>query len=175
MSTASIKAAIDSLSGAITENPEKARAKATPAIARLVDGLRSEVTGPKGERIETDMPSAMGGEGSSPNPGWYLRAAMASCTTSVIAMHAAKRGIKLDSLEVTVESEGDNRGILGMDDKVSAGYSELRMKVKIASSSATEAELRELTEFAEAHSPVGCTIERSPPRLLAVEVVKSRR
>jgi hypothetical protein len=32
-----------------------------------------------------------------------------------------------------------------------------------------------LTEFAEAHSPVGCTIEGSPPRSLAVEVVKSRR
>jgi uncharacterized OsmC-like protein len=175
MSASSIKAAIDSLSNAIAGNLDKARAKATPATARLVDGLRSEVTGPKGERMLTDMPPAMGGEGSSPNPGWYLRAAMASCTTSVIAMHAAKRGIQLDSLEVTVESEGDNRGILGMDDKVSAGYSELRMKVSIASSSATEAELRELAEFAEAHSPVGCTIERSPPRSLAVDVVKSRR
>jgi uncharacterized OsmC-like protein len=175
MTPSSIKAAIDSLSGAINADPDKARAKATPATARLVDGLQSEVTGPKGERILTDMPRAMGGEGSSPNPGWYLRAAMASCTTSVIAMHAAKRGIRLDSLEVTVESEGDNRGILGMDEKVSAGYSELRMKVKIASSSATEAELRELTQFAEAHSPVGCTIEGAPPRSLAVEVVKARR
>jgi len=175
VSSTRIKTAIESLSGAINADPGKARAKATPATARLVDGLRSEVTGPKGERILTDMPPAMGGEGSSPNPGWYLRAAMASCTTSVIAMHAAKRGIKLDALEVTVESEGDNRGILGMDDEVSAGYSELRMKVRIASSSATEAELRELTEFAEAHSPVGCTIERSPPRSFAVEVVKARR
>lgn len=175
MSSTRIKTAIESLSGAINADPGKARAKATPATARLVDGLRSEVTGPKGERILTDMPPAMGGEGSSPNPGWYLRAAMASCTTSVIAMHAAKRGITLDALEVTVESEGDNRGILGMDDKVSAGYSELRMKVRIASSSATEAELRELTEFAEAHSPVGCTLERSPPQSLAVDVVKSRR
>jgi len=175
VSSTRIKTAIESLSGAINADPGKARAKATPATARLVDGLRSEVTGPKGERILTDMPPAMGGEGSSPNPGWYLRAAMASCTTSVIAMHAAKRGITLDALEVTVESEGDNRGILGMDDKVSAGYSELRMKVRIASSSATEAELRELTEFAEAHSPVGCTLERSPPQSLAVDVVKSRR
>ena len=76
MSSTRIKTAIESLSGAINADPGKARAKATPATARLVDGLRSEVTGPKGERILTDMPPAMGGEGSSPNPGWYLRASV---------------------------------------------------------------------------------------------------
>jgi len=173
MSGTRIKQAVEALAGAISTNPEKARAKATPATARLVEGLRCEVSGPKGERIVTDMPPAMGGEASAPNPGWYLRGAMASCTTTVIAMRAAKLGIALDSLEVTVESEGDNRGILGLDEKISAGYTELRMKVKIGSASASEQELRELTEWAEAHSPVGCTIDRAPPMSLAVEVVKS--
>ena len=137
MSGTRIKQAVEALAGAISTNPEKARAKGTPATARLVDGLRCEVSGPKGERIVTDMPPAMGGEASAPNPGWYLRGAMASCTTTVIAMRAAKLGIALDSLEVTVESEGDNRGILGMDEKISAGYTGLRMKVKIGSARAS--------------------------------------
>ena len=35
-------------------------------------------------------------------------------------MNAARRGINLTALEVTVEAEGDNRGILGMDESVSA-------------------------------------------------------
>src|SRR5689334_19111412 len=136
-SATGIKAAIDGLSNAIKADLGKARAKATSATARLVDGLRSEVTGPKGERIVTDMPPAMGREGIEAVAGWYLRAAVASYRASVSEMHAAKRGIPLDSLEEAVKSEGDNRGIHGMDEKVSAGYSELRMRVKIASASAT--------------------------------------
>src|SRR5262245_3896888 len=131
--SSSIKTAIESLSNAIAADLGKARAKVTPATARLVDGLRSEVTGPRGEKIVSDMPKGMGGAGELPNPGWYMRAAMASCTTSVIAMRAAKVGIALRTLEVTVESEGDNRGILGLDEKVSAGHSELRMRVRIGS------------------------------------------
>src|SRR5687767_7066742 len=91
-----------------------------------------EVTGPRGERVLTDMPPAMGGAASAPNPGWYLRGAMASCAATVTAMRAAKLGIPLDSLEVTVESDADHRGILGLDDRISAGQTALRTIVKIA-------------------------------------------
>jgi uncharacterized OsmC-like protein len=163
-----IREAIDNLSAAIAADPGKARAKTVPATARLVDGLKCEVTGPRGERTTTDMPPAMGGAASAPNPGWFLRGAMASCTATVIAMRAAKLGITLEALEVTVETDTDHRGILGLDDKVSAAQFGLRMIVKIRGG-ADPKTLRELVAWAEAHSPVGCTVKDAPPLKLEIE------
>src|SRR6185436_11443307 len=126
-----IRDAIETLSAAISADPAKARAKNAPAKARLTEGLKCEIDGPRDERAATDMPPAMGGRASGPNPGWLLRAAMASCTATVIAMRAAKLGIALTSLEVTVESESDNRGILRLDERISAGLGAVRTTVKI--------------------------------------------
>ena len=166
-----IAAALETVSAAIQENPEKARAKYAPATATLTDGLKCSVTGPASERIVTDMAKAMGGEASAPNPGWYFRASIAACCSTAIAMNAARRGIDLTVLEVTVEADGDNRGILGMDEKVSAGHAALRTTVKIASDNAAPEQLEELVRFSEAHSPVGCTVRDAPPNTLRIDVV----
>ena|SRR5688572_18066239 len=170
MSGAAIRNAIDGLAAAIAADPAKARAKTVPATARLVEGLNCEVTGPRGERVLTDMPPAMGGAASAPNPGWYLRGAMASCAATVIAMRAAKLGIPLDSLEVTVESDADHRGILGLDDRISAGQTALRTIVKIAGKADAQT-LRELVAWSEAHSPVGCTVKDGPTCSLEILVI----
>src|SRR5262252_7698628 len=115
MNEPSVRAAIDRLSAVIGADPAQAKTKNVPAMARLTEGLKFEITGPNGERALADMPSPMGGEASAPNPSWYLRAGMASCAATVIAMRAAKLGIALTQLEVTVESDSDARGILGLD------------------------------------------------------------
>ena len=73
MSQSGIREAIDQLSAAIAADPAKAQAKPVPATARLTEGLRCEITGPQGQHAATDMPPAMGGSASAPNPGWYLR------------------------------------------------------------------------------------------------------
>lgn len=140
-------------------------------MARLVEGLQCEVTGPYGERLITDMPPAMGGKASGPNPGWLLRAAMASCTATVIAMRAAKLGVALEMLEVVVESESDARGILGLDDRVSAALRAMRTRVKIRGHADAQS-LREIVAWAEAHSPVGGTIRNAPGSFLEVVVVE---
>jgi uncharacterized OsmC-like protein len=130
--------------GAQRNPPEKARGKFAPATATLTDGLKCSVNGPSGETMVTDMPKAMGGEASAPNPGWYFRASIAACCSTAIAMNAARRGINLTALEVTVEADGDNRGLLAMDKSVSAGHAALRTNVKIASDNATAEQLRTL-------------------------------
>ena len=163
--------AIARLTKIFTDQPEKARTKNAPATARLEDSLKFQVTGPAGEKIQSDMPPPMGGTGSGPNPGWLLRAALASCNATVIAMRAAKLGLKLKTLEVTVESDSDNRGLLGLDENVSAGLLSLRTKVKIGAEGATPAQLREIVAWSEAHSPVGCTIRNAPGATTDVEVV----
>jgi uncharacterized OsmC-like protein len=166
-----VREAIENLGKALAAQPERARVKGAPATARLVDGLRSVVEGPGGESVQTDMARAFGGAASAPAPGWLFRAAMASCTASCIALRAAKQGIELSMVEVTVESLVDNRGMLGLDERVPAGLSAITTRVKIGASGVEAHRLRELVDWADRHSPIACTARGSPDYALEVEVV----
>jgi uncharacterized OsmC-like protein len=171
MSTASISDAIRKISDVFAADPERAHTKGVPATARLVDGLRFEVTGPSGETAFTDMPAALGGAASAPAPGWLLRGAVASCTATVVAMRAAETGIDLNTLEVTVESEADQRGLLGLDEEVSAAFATMRIRVRIGADGAAPDDLRALVAWGDAHSPVACTVRESPVTAVEVEIV----
>jgi uncharacterized OsmC-like protein len=171
MSEILIREAIEKLTRVFAEQPEKGRSKSGPATATLEAGLKFQVVGPGGENLSTDMPPALGGGGSAPNPGWMLRASLASCNATVIAMRAAQLGVKLTTLTVTVSSESDTRGLLGTAESVSAGLSGLRTHIKIGAAGATPEALREIARWADAHSPVGCTIRESPANAVEVEVV----
>ena len=108
---------------------------------------------------------------SAPNPGWLFRASLASCTTTAIAMRAAMLGLRLTTLEVTVESTADVRGNLGLDDAISAGLSSLTTRVKIGAAGVPEDQLRQLVQWGEIHSPMTCTVRNSPAYSLVVDVV----
>src|SRR6266478_5490505 len=149
MADSQIRMALEKLSQTIASQPEKAKAKHSPATAILMTGVKCGVRGPAGEQIETDMPAAMGGAASGPNPGWFFRASLASCCATVIAMRAARLGVNLTMLEVAVESDGDHRGILGLDDRISAGMSSLRTTVQIGADNANPEQLAELVRWAE--------------------------
>jgi uncharacterized OsmC-like protein len=171
MSVAGIREALETLGRKLSENPDKARVKNASATASLETGLRCRVTGPNGEALATDMPPAMGGAASAPNPGWYMRAALAACSATATAMRAAAQGIVLTTLEVTVESESDSRGLIGCDDRVSAALSGLCTRVRIAAANASEQQLQELARWGDGHSPVGCTVREGPAMRLEITVV----
>ena len=157
MSNERIREAIEKTARVIAEHPEKARVRNAPAIAVVEDGLRCRVTGPAGELLHTDMPPGMGGGGSAPNPGWLMRAALASCNATGIATRAAKAGINLTKLEVSVSSETDSRGVLGLDESISAAMRPLQLNVKISAPGIPAEELRNLVQWVCSHSPVGTT------------------
>ena len=169
MEGSQIGAALEKLSETYVRQPERARARYAPAIATLAGGLKCRVVGPGGkEEIKTDMPMAMGGSASDPNPGWIFRASLASCCATVIAMRAARLGINLSKLEVVVEGEGDTRGILGLDDRISAGMSELRTTVQITADNVGSERLEELVRWSVEHSPVASTVREAPKNTLIV-------
>lgn len=114
------------------------------------------------------MPPVLGGQSSAPNPGWLLRASLASCNATMIAMSAAQLGITLVTLEVTVNSESDVRSLLGTDESLSAGLFGLRMHIKISAAGASPEQIGEIVSWADAHSPIGRTLH--DPRTIAVEV-----
>jgi uncharacterized OsmC-like protein len=170
MASSNIAEAWKKLGGVFQTNPAKARAKYAAATAVMDHGLLCRVTGPSGEIIETDMPPAMGGSGSRPNPGWYFRASMAACCSTLIAARAAILGINLKRLEVAVGGEGDHRGMLGLDDSISAGHSAIHMTVRINSDNGTPEQLKELVQWAATHSPVGCTVNKAPLSTLDITI-----
>lgn len=154
-----------------------------PSVALMVDpaatarwGGRTRVTTThaSGVNVVTDMPAEIGGTGDQVSPGWLLRAALASCATTRIAMAAAAEGVELTSLEVEVSSRSDARGLLGMPDEegrlVFAGPKDVTLQVRIAAKGRSPAQLRALVEGCECASPVSEALRQAVPLVYGVEV-----
>ena len=88
----SIRSAIEAASDDLTEHPEAGSGTDTAATAVREEGLRFRVEGPNGEVI-TDMSKTVGGGATAPTPGWLLRAALASCDATAIAMEAPAKAL----------------------------------------------------------------------------------
>jgi uncharacterized OsmC-like protein len=171
MTSHTIREALDGALAYYAEHPADARSTDSAATARLVEGLVVEVTGPSDERVRTDMVTSVGGTGSAPSPGWLLRAAEASCVATLIAMRAAMLGVTLASVEVTVDSESDDRGLLGMDDTVPAGPLSGRVAVRIAADGVDATTLDQIARWGVKHCPVCDALERAVRIETIVEVM----
>jgi uncharacterized OsmC-like protein len=149
MSAESIRASVQGAIEFLTEHPDQARYRDSAAVARAIDGLRVRVEGPNGESLETDMPESVGGTNAAPSPGWLFRASLASCVAMMIQLRAAHQGVEADGITVIVDSESDDRGILGIDENVPAGPFSVAVKVTGAGEG-----LREVVRWAFDHCPV---------------------
>ncbi|MGH2581270.1 MAG: OsmC family protein [Anaerolineales bacterium] len=153
-----------------TDNPDKAISEDKAATAIVEDGLRCKATGPYGWELVSDMAKGIGGGASAPSPGWLMRAALADCDATMIALRAAELGIQLETLEVIVGSTSDDRGLLQMDDSIPAGPIKVWTQVRIGAKGVAKEKLREIVDWAEKHSPVGDAINRAIPLEVKVEV-----
>lgn len=163
MGAEEIRRAIEAAAGYLEAHPDEARSTDSAASASVVDGLVVRVTGPGGASITTDMVPSVGGTASAPSPGWLLRAAEASCVVTLIAMRAAMLGITLDTLEVTVDSQSDDRGILGVDEAVPSGPLSSRVSVRLLADGVEAAALEEIAHWGVAHCPVCDALARPVP------------
>jgi uncharacterized OsmC-like protein len=150
----------------LSERPDEARYTDSPATATLEEGLRVRVEGPGGESLITDMPESVGGGNAGPSPGWLFRAALAACEATLIAMQAAREDISLEGLTVSVDSESDDRGILGMDPNVPAGPLSVRVQVGVGGSND---DLEAVVRRAMEHCPVHDAVARPIPIQLEFE------
>lgn len=171
MSNESIREALQKAIGYLTEHRDKARATDSFATATIEEGLRCRVHGSDGAEIYTDMVTSVGGGNTAPSPGWMLRAATASCVATLIAMKAALDDVELGNVEVTVDSQSDDLGILGIDDTVPAGPLSVSIRVKVNSDGADLDELRQLVSWAHDHCPLCDLTKREVPITLETEIV----
>ena len=169
--TDSIRTAIEGAGAYLTAHPDEARYTDSIARARVESGLRVVVDGPAGERLETDMPSAVGGAGSAPSPGWFLRAAVAACVASLATMRAAQLGWAGFTCGVEVDSESDDRGILGLDPSVPGGPLSMRISLQLVAEGIGLEALEELAVWAVEHCPVSDAVRRAVP--VHIEVAES--
>jgi uncharacterized OsmC-like protein len=156
-----IRESILNVRSALASEVDAGPAPDRPAVAVMECGLRCRAEGGDGWAVVTDMPTAVGGGGAAPTPGWLIRAALASCAATTIAMRAAELDIALTQLEVTAESETDMRGLLDVGDGVEPGPASAVLRVRLAADGADEQQLDELVEWADRHSPVGDCVRRA--------------
>lgn len=91
---------------------------------------------------------------------------LASWTATVIVMRANQRGVELNDVEV--ESAPENRGMLSPDESIAAGLEALRTTRTIRANGGSADQPRDLVQWAEAHSPGGCTFRRAPSYSLEI-------
>ena len=170
MGEGDIAVAIAAARSWVTANRAEARYRDDAASAVIEDGLRVQVTAADGRSIVTDMTAGIGGGGTAPSPGWLLRAANASCIATLIAMRAAELGVRLDGLEVVVDSESDDAGLLDIDPSVPPGPLSMRVAVRVAGASVPDDEVRAIVTWGVQHCPVCDAVKRAVPVEVAIEI-----
>ena len=114
-----------------------------------------------------DEPELLLGKDKGANPVEYLLAGLAGCITTSLVAYASAKGVKIDSIESTLEGDIDLQGLFQLDD-VNPGYQGINISFKIESD-ASEEILQELIELAKKVSPVANTISR--PTAINVSLV----
>ncbi len=106
-------------------------------------------------------PPVLLGNNEGANPVEYLLHALAGCVTTTVVLHATARGINIRELSTELAGTIDLQGLLALED-VMPGYQEIRIRLHIEAD-CTDAELADLLDFAQAHSPVCTTVCRPVP------------
>ena len=107
-------------------------------------------------------PPVLLGDNEGANPVEFLLHALAGCVTTTTVLHAAARGIEIESLATRLVGELEVQGLLGLA-AVPAGYRGCRIERDFSSKNASVADLDDLLRFAQAHSPVCNTVCRPVP------------
>lgn len=165
-----LAAALKRLETILRRSPKTGLHVDAPATARWNGGTRVTTSHENGTQVATDLPTEVGGGGTAVTPGWHLRAGLAACLTTSVAIRAAVEGIELSELEVVATSVSDFRGVLGMDG-TSAGPRDVQLHVKITAADGTSAErLRSLVERSHGCAPVSCAVQDATAIELRIEV-----
>ena len=173
MSLKTTAEAIARTRAALQRRPQMGSHDDAPAHARWAGGLQFVASHPNGAQVVSDMPSELGGSGTNVTPGWLFRAGLASCAATVIAIHAADRGIELTDLDVQAVSRSDTRGVLGMSEAdgsaVCAGPRDVALHVRIGARGISKHDLEELVRASCRCSPVPNAVQQAVPVALKIE------
>jgi uncharacterized OsmC-like protein len=115
------------------------------SVTTLTDGLHC-TTEDGSWRIDADLTDRLGGGASAPSPSALVRAALGSCMAMSYRLRAAKHGVALSSVRVTVETDVALAGMLQPESGERPGFRAIRYHVEVASTAPIDDVLRVLDE-----------------------------
>ena len=138
------------------------------AIKGFYAACSEDTTRTAGWELNAGEPAILLGTDTGPNPAEYLLHALAACVTTSLVFAAAARGVRLTSVESTLEGDLDVRGAMGLDDNYRNGFEQIWMTVKIAGDAPDE-KLRTIVQRGTDRSVVFDSITNGVP--ITVDVI----
>ena len=121
-------------------------------IKDFYGGCQEDTSREKEWVFNNGEPPILLGNNEVANPVEYLLSALSGCMTTTMAVHAAARGIEIESIESKFEGDLDVQGFLGLDESVRQGYQKIRVSFDIKGD-LTDEQKQELISFTK-NSPV---------------------
>ena len=120
--------------------------------------------------VEGDEPPVLLGTNQGANAVEAVLSALASCLAVGFAYNAAARGIKVESLDFSLEGNVDLQGFLGLSRQVRPGYQDIRVTYRVKCDAPRE-KVESLCEYVQQTSPVLDIIRNPVP--VSIELVNS--
>lgn len=137
-------------------------AKGHTTIKSFFGALQEDSSRKDAYVLTGDEPPVLLGTNAGPNAVETVLAALSSCMTVSFIYPAAAQGIKVESLEYTMEGDVDLHGFLNLSDKIRPGLQNVRVKAHVKAD-APRAKIQELLEYAMRTSPVMDTLRNPVP------------
>lgn len=135
------------------------RIAANPDAAQLTYKVSGAAVGSVGTQITSgahtfvvDEPAGLAGDDTGPSPVEYALGALISCQVVVFRLYAQALGIVVDDIEIEAEGDLDVRKLFGISDEQRAGFTDVRLVVKISG-----------PETAERYAELQAEVERRCP------------
>jgi uncharacterized OsmC-like protein len=144
---------INATTAAVKNNPGAAVIR--PEVSTtLVAGTTTQVSvRAGGHEFTIDEPPILAGTNLGASPVEHLLASLGSCQVITYQVWAAKLGIKIDTIEVTLSGDVDVHGFFGLDPAVRAGFQSIDVAVRLGGPETGE-RYKELTKLVDEHCPV---------------------
>ncbi len=140
----------------------KGGAKAASTIKSFYGAGQEDASRTESFNLALDEPPVLLGQNTAPNAVEAVLHALAGCMTVSFIYPAAAQGIKVESLEYSMEGDVDLHGFLNLSTEVRPGLQNVRVKAKVKAD-APRAKIQELLEYASKTSPVMDTLRNPVP------------
>ena len=144
---------VNATAAAVAVNPKLAVIR-PETITTWVQGTTTQVSVKSGAHDFTiDEPPALAGQNLGASPVEHLLAALGSCQVITYQVWAAKLGIEIESIQVSLAGDIDVHGFFGFNSDVRAGFKSIELNVAITGTETAE-RYAQLTKLVDEHCPV---------------------
>ena len=140
------------------------------SVSTLLEGVTVESVARQHKMI-LDEPEELGGVDKGMNPCEALLTALGSCKCIVAASFAQAHGIHLENLVIEVEGDLDPDGFMGTNPQAKIGFTEIRTKVNIKSTSSDE-DIKKFIEFVDNTCPIADTLVNTANYSTDLNIIK---